>query len=54
MPAITVENTLVLPRVERPGLDSGVSRPVTRCSRDYERGRLGTIPADQIAPRHFA
>jgi redox-sensitive bicupin YhaK (pirin superfamily) len=21
---------------------------------DYERGRLGTIPADQIAPRHFA
>jgi quercetin 2,3-dioxygenase len=21
---------------------------------DYEKGRLGTIPADQIAPRHFA
>ena len=21
---------------------------------DYEAGRLGTIPADQIAPRHFA
>ncbi len=21
---------------------------------DYERGSLGTIPVDQIAPRHFA
>jgi redox-sensitive bicupin YhaK (pirin superfamily) len=21
---------------------------------DYEQGRLGTTPSDQIAPRHFA
>jgi hypothetical protein len=21
---------------------------------DYQQGRLGTIPADQVGPRHFA
>jgi hypothetical protein len=27
---------------------------LTQAVEDYEAGRLGTIPADQLAPRHFA
>jgi quercetin 2,3-dioxygenase len=27
---------------------------IIQAMEDYERGRLGTIPAEQIAPRHFA
>ena len=55
MPAITVEDTLVLPRIPRPDPTSR-PRPVAKLvtSEDYQGGRLGTIPADQLTPRRFA
>jgi Pirin C-terminal cupin domain len=68
MPAVTVEDILVLPRLDRHVGEAGVARPIVhygpfvmnsreeiaQAVRDFEQGRLGTIPADQIAPRHFA
>jgi len=27
---------------------------IAQAIEDYNAGRLGTIPADQLAPRHFA
>jgi redox-sensitive bicupin YhaK (pirin superfamily) len=37
MPAVTVENTLVLPRLERLGTDSGVSRPVLQVVTSHQQ-----------------
>jgi quercetin 2,3-dioxygenase len=37
MPAVTVENPLVLPRLERPGSDSGVSRSVVQVVASHQQ-----------------
>jgi hypothetical protein len=68
MPAITVEDTFVLPRIPRPDpaasrVQSGHHRPprpfvmhtseeTMRAGEDHEGGRLGVVPADQLAPRN--
>jgi hypothetical protein len=68
MPAITVEDTLVLPRIPRPdpaasrvqsghhrpprALRDGHERETMRAGEDHEGGRLGVVPADQLAPRN--
>jgi hypothetical protein len=78
MPAITVDNTLVLPRTPRPDPTVSTARPVAKvvtahrqtegvgfsvrrprdeivqAIEDYQAGRLGIVPADQLAPRNFA
>jgi hypothetical protein len=73
MPATTVDDTLVLPRIPRPDPAASTPRPadprtdrllrpfrmntreeILQAIEDYEAGRLGIIPADQLAPRNYA
>jgi len=69
MPAVMVENPLVLPRIPRPYAGRTTDRPVTRMVTAATGGggfrdlapvpgsglaRLGIIPADQMAPPKYS
>lgn len=63
MPAITVGDALVLPTLPIPDPTVSRPRPVAKVItahrqaegvRPVEDGRLGVVPADELAPRNFA